>query len=162
MARHRDHHGPRSDHAVLLYSLASGDAPQIATGSQVSEATIGEATRPLADAGWEHTADGRWIRWQAPGEHPAGVQFDAFAAQAHSNTPPAWTFWAGGDSETPLWALHHFSPHAAASVLQDVAFELAHGLTQSPVTARSRSPHTMSRTDTYAPPEPRVDSARAR
>ncbi|MEU9288653.1 hypothetical protein AB0D57_29200 [Streptomyces sp. NPDC048275] len=134
---------------VLLDSLASGDAPQIAAGSQVSEAAIGEATRPLADAGWEHTADGRWIRWQAPGDHPAGVQFDAFAAQAHPSTLPAWTFWAGGDSETPRWALH-FSPHAASSVLQDVAFEVAHGLTQSPVTARSRGPHTMSRTDTHA------------
>ncbi|WP_413754532.1 DUF317 domain-containing protein [Streptomyces sp. R-74717] len=65
---------------VLLDSLASADAAEIAAGSQVSEATIGEATRPLADAGWEHTVDGRWIRWQAPGDHPAGIQLDAFAA----------------------------------------------------------------------------------
>ncbi|WP_037678564.1 DUF317 domain-containing protein [Streptomyces griseus] len=40
---------------VLLDSLASADSVEIAAGSQISEATIREATRPLADAGWNHT-----------------------------------------------------------------------------------------------------------
>ncbi|MCX4884672.1 DUF317 domain-containing protein [Streptomyces sp. NBC_00847] len=74
---------------VPLDSLASADAAQIAAGSQVSEATIGEATRPLADAGWEHTVDSRWIRRQAPGDDPAGVQFDAFDAHCHRGALPA-------------------------------------------------------------------------
>lgn len=83
---------------VLLDSLASADAAEIAAGSQVSEAVIGEATRPLADASWEHTVDGRWIRWQAPGDHAIGIHFDAFAAHAPHSGLPAWTFWGGGGS----------------------------------------------------------------
>ncbi|MEV0641637.1 DUF317 domain-containing protein [Streptomyces sp. NPDC050619] len=146
---------------VLLDSLASADAVEIAAGSQVSEATINEATRPLADLGWEHTVDGRWIRWQAPGGHPAGVQFDAFAAQSQHNALPAWTFWGGNSAGTPRWALH-FSPHAAASVLQDVAFEVANGHLRKPATARSRHAHTANPADTHAPPAPDASSGRRR
>ncbi|WP_327352875.1 DUF317 domain-containing protein [Streptomyces sp. NBC_01304] len=146
---------------VLLDSLASADAALIAAGSQVSEATIGESTRPLADASWEHTVDGRWIRWQAPGDEPVGVQFDAFAAHSHHGVLPAWTFWGGGDAGSPRWALH-FSPHAAASVLQDVAFEVALGLTQKPVMARPRGLNALSRTDISVQPAPRTGSARSR
>ncbi|MFD5240728.1 hypothetical protein [Streptomyces tendae] len=127
---------------VLLDSLASGVASKTAAGSPVSEQTINEATRPLADAGWEHTVDGHWIRWQAPGGHPVGVQFDAFAAQTHPSAPAAWTFWAG-DVHTPSWTLH-FSPHAAALVLHGVAFEVANGLTQTAITARTRHHNVIS------------------
>ncbi|MFJ2812260.1 DUF317 domain-containing protein [Streptomyces sp. NPDC087294] len=122
---------------VLLDGLASADSADIAAGSQVSEAVIGEATRPLADAGWEHAIDGRRIRWQAPGDHAVGVHFDAFAAHSPHSGLPAWTFWGGGNASTPQWALR-FSPHAAAPVLQDVAFEVAHGLTQKPVAGGAR------------------------
>ncbi|MFD7017476.1 DUF317 domain-containing protein [Streptomyces sp. NPDC059928] len=146
---------------VLLESLASADAAEIAEGSKVSEATIWEATRPLFDAGWEHTVDGRWIRWQAPGDHPVGVQFDAFAANAHQSALPAWTVWGGGNADTPQWSLR-FSPHAAASVLQDVAFEVANRLTQAPITARARHHNAVSRDGTHAPPAPRVSVARGR
>ncbi|WP_180985853.1 DUF317 domain-containing protein [Streptomyces sp. CB02959] len=146
---------------VLLDSLASTDAVEIAAGSQVSEATISDATRPLADAGWEHTVDGRWIRWQAPKDHPSGVQFDAFAAQSHHSPLPAWTFWGGGAADTPRWTLH-FSPHAAASVLQDVAFEVAHGLTQRHLESRPRRLNALSRPDIRAQPAPRASSARSR
>ncbi|MET9185162.1 DUF317 domain-containing protein [Streptomyces tendae] len=125
---------------VLLDSLVSDDAAEIAVGSQLAEAAIGEATRPLADADWEHSTDGRWIRWQAPGDEFVSVQFDAFAAHSHHNALPAWTFW-GGDASTTRWTLH-FSPHAAASVLQEVAFEMAHGLAQEPVTARPSNSYT--------------------
>ncbi|MBA2950243.1 DUF317 domain-containing protein [Streptomyces himalayensis] len=146
---------------VLLDSLASADAAQIAAGSKVSEAAIGEATRPLADAGWEHAIDGRWIRWQAPGDHAVGVHFDAFAAHAPHSGLPAWTVWGGGDADTPRWALH-FSPHAAASVLQDVAFEVAHVLTQKPVTARRQGLNPLTRNDIRAQLASRAGSSRSR
>ncbi|MFJ8978738.1 DUF317 domain-containing protein [Streptomyces sp. NPDC102282] len=143
---------------VLLNSLASGDATKIAAGSPVSEETFSEATRPLADAGWEHAIDGRWIRWQAPGDQPVGVQFDAFATRAHPSAPAAWTFWAGS-VHAPIWALH-FSRHTAASVLQDVAFEVANGLTQTSIMTRSRHHNVISRISTHAPPASRVSGAR--
>jgi hypothetical protein len=146
---------------VLLDSLASADAAEIATGSQISEATIGEATRPLADAGWKHTIDGRSIRWQAPGDRPISIHFDAFAAHAPHSALPAWTFQGDGDAGSPRWALH-FSPHAAASVLQDVAFEVANGLTYQPAAARPRGLNAVNRTDIRAQPAPRVGSARSR
>ncbi|MER5440849.1 DUF317 domain-containing protein [Streptomyces sp. NPDC002790] len=112
---------------VLLDSLASTDAAEIAAGSEITETTIREATRPLADAGWEHAVDGRFIRWQAPGDPPGGVQFDALAANAQQSDLPAWTFWRDGNHGRPGWAVH-FSPRTAAAVLQDVAFEMAVGL----------------------------------
>jgi hypothetical protein len=146
---------------VLLDSLASTDAAEIAAGSQISEATIGEATRPLADAGWKHTVDGRSIRWQAPGDRPISIHFDAFAAHAPHIALPAWTFQGDGDAGSPRWALH-FSPHAAASVLQDVAFEVANGLTYQPAAARPRGLNAVNRTDIRAQPAPRVGSARSR
>ncbi|MFJ2297114.1 DUF317 domain-containing protein [Streptomyces sp. NPDC087894] len=143
---------------ALLDSLGSGDATKIAAGSPVSEETISEATRPLADAGWEHTIDGRRIRWQAPGGRHVGVQFDAFAAQAHPCTQAAWTFW-GGNVGSPKWALR-FSPHAAASVLQSVVFEVANGRTPTPITAHARHHNVIDRASTHAPPAARVSSAR--
>ncbi|MFE9305982.1 DUF317 domain-containing protein [Streptomyces sp. NPDC006856] len=109
---------------TLLESLDSADTVKIASGSVVSEANVWEATRPLFDADWDHSVDGRFIRWQAPGDHSAGVQFDAFAANFRQSDLPVWTFWGGGDADTPEWALH-FSTHAAVSVLQDVAVEAA-------------------------------------
>ncbi|GAA1912793.1 hypothetical protein GCM10009837_41810 [Streptomyces durmitorensis] len=141
---------------VLLGSLASTDSAGIAAGSMVSEETIAEATRPLADARWGHTVDGRWIHWQAVEDHPAGVQFDAFTAHSHHSALPAWTFWGGGAC-TLRWALH-FSTYAPASVLQDVALEVA----QEPVTARTRRMNTLSRTDIRAQPTRRASPARGR
>lgn len=146
---------------VLLDSLASADAAEIAAGSQISEATIGEATRPLADAGWKPTIDGGAIRWQALGDRPISIQFDAFAAHDPHSALPAWTFRGGGDASSPKWALH-FSPHAAASVLQDVAFEVAHGLTYQPDAARPRGLNAVNRTDIRVQPAPRAGSARSR
>ncbi|MFD4257601.1 DUF317 domain-containing protein [Streptomyces sp. NPDC058534] len=143
---------------VLLDSLDSTDAAEIAAGSKVAEATIWQATRPLFDAGWEHDVDGRFIRWQAPGDRPGGVQFDAFAANIQQSDLPVWTFWGVGNSDGPGWALH-FSTHAAATVLQDVAFSLADRYAEPPVSTawqgrlRSASP---------APPPPAPGAARAR
>lgn len=112
---------------VLLDSLASGDALKIAAGSQVSDETISQATRPLAGAGWEHVIDGRWIRWQAPGDDPVGVQFDAFAAgQRPDGALPTWTVWGGNASHQPAWLLE-MSAHFPTPLLHDVTFELAEG-----------------------------------
>ncbi|MFJ9085727.1 hypothetical protein ACIRL3_25225 [Streptomyces sp. NPDC102384] len=139
---------------MLLDSLASADAADIAAGSKV----ICEATRPLADAGWEHHVDGRWIRWQARGDIAVGVHFDAFAASPHSGLP-AWTFW-GGDG-TARWALH-FSPHAAASVLQDVAFDVAHGIAQRAGSAPPRRLDSLNCTDGQTKPTPGTGMPRSR
>ncbi|AJE81739.1 hypothetical protein SLNWT_1363 [Streptomyces albus] len=109
---------------VLLGSLASADAAEIAAGSEIAHATIREATRPLADAGWELAVDGRFFRWQAPGDHLGGLQFDALAANAQRSHLPAWTFWGDGTPDSPGWTLR-FSPRTAAAVLQDVASEMA-------------------------------------
>lgn len=145
---------------TLLDSLDSTDMAEIVTGSKVAEATVGEATRPLFDAGWKHTVDGRFIRWQAPGDHPSGVQFDAFAANFQQSLP-AWTFWGDGNADTPGWTLH-FSTHAVASVLQDVAFEVALGRTQKPVASPPRELHPLSHTGIRAQPAPRDRSSRGR
>lgn len=143
---------------VLLDTLASGDAAQTAIGSQVSERTIVKATQPLVDAGWEHTVDGRWIRWHTPGEHAVGIQFDAFVAQQPDGRLPAWTIWGGVTVHQPTWALH-FSAHATAAVLQDLAFELANGLVQRPSAARTRQSHLASPAQAPATP---TASARGR
>ncbi|MFG3293356.1 DUF317 domain-containing protein [Streptomyces sp. NPDC048179] len=146
---------------VLLDSLASADAAEIAVGSPVSEATINEATRPLADAGWEHTLDGRWIRWYPPGDHPVGVQFDAFAAQPHHSALPAWTFWGGGHANTPTWALR-FSPHTAASVLHGVAVKVANVPEKGATTTRLHHVHTAIPANIHGPQGSRASAGRRR
>ncbi|MEU0775527.1 DUF317 domain-containing protein, partial [Streptomyces sp. NPDC006135] len=65
---------------TLLNGLADEDAWETAIGSPTTEKTVTAATRPLTDAGWKHTLDGRWIRWETL-QGDVGVQFDAFAAQ---------------------------------------------------------------------------------
>ncbi|MFD7862137.1 DUF317 domain-containing protein [Streptomyces sp. NPDC059783] len=120
---------------ALLESLDAADPAGLATSSNISEAHVWEATRPLFDTGWDHTIDGRFIRWQAPGDHPAGVQFDAFAANFQQSDLPAWTFWGDGTADAPGWALH-FSTHAAATVLQDVAGEAADRYAEPVASAR--------------------------
>ncbi|MEV7706639.1 DUF317 domain-containing protein [Streptomyces sp. NPDC088922] len=123
---------------ALLESLDSADTVEIAAGSVVSEANVWEATRPLFDADWDHSVDGRFIRWQAPGGHSAGVQFDAFAANFRQSDLPVWTFWGEGSADAPEWALH-FSTHAAVSVLQDVAVEAAGRYAKPFASARRQS-----------------------
>ncbi|MEV0372501.1 hypothetical protein AB0I10_22165 [Streptomyces sp. NPDC050636] len=67
--------------------------------------TIAEATRPLADADWPQTVEGRWIQWTPADDNDAGVQFDAFAAQKHNSPLPTWTVWGGNTLHQPTWAL---------------------------------------------------------
>ncbi|MFJ4828850.1 DUF317 domain-containing protein [Streptomyces sp. NPDC088747] len=109
----------------LLISLAHGDAWDTALGSPAIEQTVSAATRPLTDASWTHTIDGRHIRWQSA-QGDAGVQFDVFAAQDSRIHLAAWTLWAGPDINRPTWAIHA-SRYAPAPLLAALTEDLAHG-----------------------------------
>ncbi|GAU71088.1 hypothetical protein SSP35_27_00090 [Streptomyces sp. NBRC 110611] len=112
--------------STLLNSLATENAWGHGPSTNITETAIAEATRPLADAGWKHTIDGRYITWEAPGAETAGVQFDAFAAQQTNSPLPTWTVWGGYAVHQPSWALR-LSAQAPAVLLQDITFELAEG-----------------------------------
>ncbi|MFC5032825.1 DUF317 domain-containing protein [Streptomyces fildesensis] len=91
----------------------------------MNEKTVTAATQPLAEAGWKHTVDGRWIRWTSPTAH-AGVQFDAFAAQHPTRNLATWTIWAGPNPDRPTWTLTA-SPRTPSALLADLTENLAHG-----------------------------------
>ncbi|MFH8706548.1 DUF317 domain-containing protein [Streptomyces rubrogriseus] len=110
---------------TLLTVLAAGDAWETAVGSPVTEKTVTDATRPVTEAGWTHTVDGRWLRWQTLQED-TGVQFDAFAAQAPHTPLDTWTIWAGPSIDHPTWAIHA-SAYTPAALLVGLTEELAHG-----------------------------------
>ncbi|GAA2530263.1 MULTISPECIES: DUF317 domain-containing protein [Streptomyces] len=119
---------------ALMDHLAAGDGWDTAVGTPVDEEIVAAATRPLSDAGWKHTVDGRWIGWTSPSKD-AGIQFDAFAAQHSNQTLATWTVWAGPGPDRPTWALTA-SPHAPSSLLADLSETLAHGTaTRRPQTA---------------------------
>ncbi|WP_432012612.1 DUF317 domain-containing protein [Streptomyces cucumeris] len=108
----------------LLEHLADG--LDTAISPRVSEKMVTAATQPLSDAGWNHTVDGRWIRWTSPAGD-AGVQFDAFSAQHPSQNIATWTIWAdrSPDQGRPAWAITA-SPHTPAPLLADLSHTLAH------------------------------------
>ncbi|MEU2874208.1 DUF317 domain-containing protein [Streptomyces olivoreticuli] len=136
--------GPRTWHAsvtaatpveiieTLLNSLSAEEIWGPSAEASVMEKSVAQATRPLDDAAWPQKNDGRRLQWTSPSGDPVGVQFDAFAAQAATDGPlGAWTMWGGNTPDHPAWAIH-LSTHAPASLLQDLAFELAHGQTTRP------------------------------
>ncbi|MFD3580831.1 DUF317 domain-containing protein [Streptomyces sp. NPDC058683] len=108
----------------LLIHLADGEGWDTVIGAPVDERTVTSATQPLSDAGWKHTADGRWIRWTSP-DGAAGVQFDAFTAQHPNQNLATWTIWAGPSPDRPTWAITA-SPHTPSSLLTDLSETLAH------------------------------------
>ncbi|WP_414169072.1 DUF317 domain-containing protein [Streptoverticillium reticulum] len=110
---------------TLLTHLAEGDAWETAIGSPVGEQTVTAATRPLTDAGWKHTVNGRWIRWETP-QSDAGIQFDAFAAQNPHSPLATWTLWAGPSIDHPTWEIHA-SPYTPTTLLANLTENLAHG-----------------------------------
>lgn len=110
---------------ALLHILAEGDAWATAIGSAVDEKTVTAATKPLTDAGWKHTVDGRWIRWTNLSED-VGIQFDAFAAQKLNSPLATWTIWAGPSIDHPTWTITA-SPYTPGSLLADLTENLAHG-----------------------------------
>ncbi|MGX4693714.1 DUF317 domain-containing protein [Streptomyces sp. JNUCC 63] len=136
---------------TLLHHLAEGDAWDTAIGGPVDEKTVTAATKPLTDAGWKHTVDGRWIRWTNP-SGDAGIQFDALAAQKPNSTLVTWTIWAGRSIDHPTWTLTA-SPYTPSSLLADLADNLAHGTgarTHTPVKVRHTA-HLIT-TPTALPP----------
>ncbi|MEH0658514.1 DUF317 domain-containing protein [Streptomyces turgidiscabies] len=138
---------------TLLNSLASDYVWGAGPATVVSETEIAEATRPLSDAGWKQTVEGRWIRWEAPGEDAAGVQFDAFAAQKPNSSLPTWTVWGGNAVHQPTWALH-LSPYTPAAVLQDLTCELAEGQGHRQVPAAATPRRAMLTPQAPAPAPP--------
>ncbi|WP_327745482.1 DUF317 domain-containing protein [Streptomyces europaeiscabiei] len=134
---------------TLLTVLASGDVWETALDTPAIDKTVTEATRPLTAAGWTHTVDGRWLRWQTHQED-AGVQFDAFAAQAPHTPLDTWTIWAGLSIDHPTWAIGA-SVYTPAGLLADLAQELAHG-TGTRQTSPQRPQRTTSRTTTVPVP----------
>ncbi|MFD4954082.1 DUF317 domain-containing protein [Streptomyces sp. NPDC058451] len=81
------------------------------------------ATQPLSDAGWRHTADGRWIYWTSPAGD-AGVQFEAFTAQLPSQNLATWTVWAGSGPDPPACDITA-SQHTPNSLLAEFSEPLS-------------------------------------
>ncbi|MFD5128942.1 DUF317 domain-containing protein [Streptomyces olindensis] len=141
---------------TLLNGLADEDAWETAIGSPTTEKTVTAATRPLTDAGWKHTVDGRWIRWETL-QGDVGVQFDAFAAQNPHSTLATWTLWAGPSIDHPTWTITA-SPYTPAALLADLAENLAHGTgiqTHTPVKVKP----TVHLTTTPTAPPPTAATA---
>ncbi|MFD8980490.1 DUF317 domain-containing protein [Streptomyces sp. NPDC059564] len=111
---------------ALLDSLAAGNGWGPGPATAVSDKTLAEATRYLAETGWPLTVTARLVEWTAPSEEPAGVRFDTFAASRPRTPLDAWTVWGGNTPYQPTWSIR-FSTHTPAALLQDIAFELAHG-----------------------------------
>ncbi|MFG2964903.1 MULTISPECIES: DUF317 domain-containing protein [unclassified Streptomyces] len=109
---------------TLLRHLAAGEAWDTAIGSPVTEKSVTAATQPLTDAGWEHTVDGRWIRWTDPSQD-VGIRFDAFAAHQPNSNLTTWTLWSGPSTDHPTWTVTA-SPYTPSSLLADLSETLAH------------------------------------
>ncbi|MEV6513961.1 DUF317 domain-containing protein [Streptomyces sp. NPDC051642] len=107
----------------LLNHLADGDGWDTGIGVPMDEKKVTAATQPLSDAGWQHTLDGRWIRWTSP-DGDACVQFDAFTAQHLTPNLATWTIWAGPNSDRRNWTITA-SPHTPSSLLADLSETLA-------------------------------------
>ncbi|MFF8022144.1 DUF317 domain-containing protein [Streptomyces sp. NPDC007896] len=149
--------------AEIVLAVLNSAAGESAWGpaASLTETTITQATRPLADAGWKQTIEGHYIRWEAPGEEAAGIQFDAFAAgQRPSSALPTWTVWGGNAVHQPTWALE-LSAHFPTPLLQDIAFELAggHGIrTVRPAPPEGPALRTVQAGVSPAPPAPRLSN----
>ncbi|MFD5111662.1 DUF317 domain-containing protein [Streptomyces sp. NPDC058391] len=144
---------------ALLDHLADGNGWDTAVGAPVDEKTVTAATKPLVDAGWKHTVDGRWIRWTSAAED-VGVQFDAFVAQSPHTTLSTWTLWAGPSIDRPTWAIHA-SPYAPAPMIARLTEELAHG-TGSRQPSPGAPPRLTPRPASGAPTTPRPQAGRRR
>ncbi|MFI6125231.1 DUF317 domain-containing protein [Streptomyces sp. NPDC051064] len=122
----------------LLRHLTDADISDTTLGFPVGEKTVTASTRPLSEAGWSHTVDGRGIRWMSPAGD-AGIQFDAFAAQRPTQNQATWTIWGGPNPDRPAWTLTA-SPYTPSSLLADLSENLPHGIgnRQKPATSRQR------------------------
>ncbi|MGW1622248.1 DUF317 domain-containing protein, partial [Streptomyces sp. NPDC002172] len=96
----------------LLTHLADGYGWDTAIGAPVDEKKVTTVTRPLSDAGWKHTVDGRWLRRTSPDED-ACVQFDAFTAQHPNQNLATGTVWAGPGPDPGHLGHHRVPAHPA-------------------------------------------------
>ncbi|MFJ7589443.1 DUF317 domain-containing protein [Streptomyces sp. NPDC097617] len=121
---------------VLLDSVSTEDAWGPGTNSPVTEADLASASRPLGDVGWPVAVGPRLIDWTTPASYngAAGLRFDSFVKQGHPL--PAWTIWGGNTADSPHWAIR-LSTHAPTSLIQDIAFALAHGQAVRPPQRRT-------------------------
>ncbi|MFF3849650.1 DUF317 domain-containing protein [Streptomyces sp. NPDC002328] len=110
---------------TLLKALAATDVKETALGSPVTDRNVHHATRPLTDAGWTPTVDGRRIRWHTR-QGDVGAQFDAFAANNPLTPLNTWTIWAGPGTDHPTWTLHA-SAYTPTELLTHLTGEIAHG-----------------------------------
>ncbi|MFF8980758.1 DUF317 domain-containing protein, partial [Streptomyces cellulosae] len=107
---------------ALLDQLADTDTWETAIGSSIMDKTVTEATRPLADAGWKHTVDGRWIRWETPERRRRAIRCLRRPDPGHYL--PTWTLWAGQNPDRSTWAIHA-STYTPAALLSHLTGELA-------------------------------------
>ncbi|MET9507648.1 DUF317 domain-containing protein [Streptomyces flavidovirens] len=136
---------------ALLDHLADGDGWDTAVGAPVDEEIVAAAMKPLFEAGWKHTVDGRWIGWTSTTKD-AGIQFDAFAAQHPNQALATWTVWAGPGPDWPTWALTA-SPHTPTALLAELSETLAHGTgTRHPETAGRDRAAALGTTPPAMPP----------
>ncbi|MCL3994762.1 DUF317 domain-containing protein [Streptomyces lavenduligriseus] len=143
---------------ALLTVLASDDARNT-DGDLISEKTVTEVTRPLADVGWQHTPMGRYLHWK-PHDADVRLTFDAFAAQDPGDILNTWMIWAGQDMKRPEWAIRT-SNYTRAGILSHLAGELAHGIgarqhRPRPVKLAAPSATTLPSRPPYEPPAPRL------
>ncbi|AWZ07121.1 MULTISPECIES: DUF317 domain-containing protein [unclassified Streptomyces] len=122
---------------ALLNSLSTEDSWGQGPGAPVKEEDLAHASRPLEDTGWPLKVGSRLIEWTAPTAERAGLRFDTLVKQG--DVLPAWTIWGGNTADNPSWAIH-LSTHAPAALIQDVAFELAHGYSHQPAPLHAASP----------------------
>ncbi|MCY0928194.1 DUF317 domain-containing protein [Streptomyces sp. H27-H1] len=137
---------------TLLDSLNTDNAWSPSTNSPVTEEHLAQASRPLEDVGWPLKVGSRLIDWTAPTPgHGAGLRFDTSVKQA--SVLPAWTVWGGNTADSPHWAIH-LSTHAPTALIQDVAFELAHGqgLRQPQLRAATTASHLATKAAVARPP----------
>ncbi|MGW2417096.1 DUF317 domain-containing protein [Streptomyces tubercidicus] len=78
----------------LLEHLAGGDGWDTAVARAVDEKSVTAATKPLVEAGGNHTVDGRFIRWANPSQDAGGAvrRLRCSAARQHPRrlAPLGW------------------------------------------------------------------------
>ncbi|MGW0710514.1 DUF317 domain-containing protein [Streptomyces sp. NPDC002643] len=137
---------------TLLISLTLGDPWHTALGNPLTERTIADATRPLADAGWTPTINGHQIHWQTQHGN-VGVQFDTLAANTPFTPNNAWTIWAGPDINHPTWTIHA-STYTPTNLLTHLTEQLAHGTGTRQTPTHHNQPTTTNTTTSRPSPPP--------
>ncbi|MCW8379771.1 DUF317 domain-containing protein [Streptomyces justiciae] len=112
---------------ALLNHLADSNVRACAAGSPITLENITEATKPLTDAGWQHTDrhDTGVAYWTNPSAD-AGVSWHNVGAHSPGSRAPVWWIWAGPSRSRPTWVIHIWNT-ALTSMIAVLASELTHG-----------------------------------